>query len=377
MKILHCADIHLDSAMSTHFSVEMAEERKKELLNTFSRMVDYAFYNDIEVIIMAGDIFDKKRVSAKALNFVINIIKNHPGIDFYYLRGNHDYDFGRENDGETDGAAGKNWPENLKFFGNKWKSYILSEEGNRIILTGADFEEHMDLIDIYKRLLLDKSAFNIVTLHGQVTEYLSENFEKIPLNELRGRGIDYLALGHVHTFKYERLDDRGGYCYPGCLEGRGFDECGEHGFVVVDIDEYSGRMKGRFVPFAYRMLHRVEVDISGCENTGQIIDRIDGVLESNLYKIKDMVEVVLTGRRNSDCQTDTDMIKSLLAYDYYCLKVKDESVENVDYKSLESEKTLRGEFIRIVKKAHLSDIEKEKIIKYGLNALSGEEILAE
>jgi exonuclease SbcD len=49
--------------------------------------------------------------------------------------------------------------------------------------------------------------------------------EVISLKELKNKAIDYLALGHIHSYKMEQLDSRGVYCYPGCLEGRGFDEC--------------------------------------------------------------------------------------------------------------------------------------------------------
>ena len=57
------------------------------------------------------------------------------------------------------------------------------------------------------------------------------------------KNIDYLALGHIHKYKQAELDQRGVYCYSGCLEGRGFDECGEKGFVLLDIDEESLKLK--------------------------------------------------------------------------------------------------------------------------------------
>ena len=41
MKIIHCADIHLDSKMSANLTKEKARERKTELLTTFQNMVTY------------------------------------------------------------------------------------------------------------------------------------------------------------------------------------------------------------------------------------------------------------------------------------------------------------------------------------------------
>jgi DNA repair exonuclease SbcCD nuclease subunit len=92
MKIIHCADLHLDSKMTANLSKEQAKERKMEILRTFSKMVEYAVKNAVSVIIIAGDLFDTRNVSATVRNYVRDVIVNHPKIDFLYLRGNHDND---------------------------------------------------------------------------------------------------------------------------------------------------------------------------------------------------------------------------------------------------------------------------------------------
>ena len=43
VKIIHCADLHLDSRMTTHLTKEKAKERKAEILKTFLNMDEYAF----------------------------------------------------------------------------------------------------------------------------------------------------------------------------------------------------------------------------------------------------------------------------------------------------------------------------------------------
>ena len=55
MKILHCADIHLDSAMTANLDKDKARERRSELLASFKDMVGYAVKECIGVIIIAGD----------------------------------------------------------------------------------------------------------------------------------------------------------------------------------------------------------------------------------------------------------------------------------------------------------------------------------
>ena len=81
-----------DSKMDTNLDKERAKERKGEILHTFERMIMYAVQNDISSILIAGDMFDVKNISATARNVVLYNIVGHPEITFYYLRGNHDND---------------------------------------------------------------------------------------------------------------------------------------------------------------------------------------------------------------------------------------------------------------------------------------------
>ena len=90
MKIIHCADLHLDSKMESNLDREAAGMRRDELLDTFERMVAYAAEQDVRVILIAGDLFDKPNVRKTAKTRVIEQIKGHSQIDFCYIRGNHD-----------------------------------------------------------------------------------------------------------------------------------------------------------------------------------------------------------------------------------------------------------------------------------------------
>ena len=39
MKIIHCADLHLDSQMTANLTKEQARERKREIIRTFTRRI--------------------------------------------------------------------------------------------------------------------------------------------------------------------------------------------------------------------------------------------------------------------------------------------------------------------------------------------------
>lgn len=365
MKLIHCADLHLDSKMTSNLTKDKARERKAELLNTFDRMLCYAVEHDVEAVIIAGDLFDTKNVSAAARNTVRNGILDHPGIQFFYLRGNHDAD--------SFLSSLEEMPDNLKLFGENWTSYEL--EDGRITVTGAELNSG-NSAGIYSGLSLDRERFNIVVLHGQESENAPRNgAEYISLRKLKDRGIDYLALGHVHAYKLEPLDSRGKYCYPGCLEGRGFDECGEHGFVVISIDPESGRFTQELVPMASRRLFTVEVDIAECMSTTEIADRIRMALDAETISADSLLKLVLTGDVDVECEKNIDLLIKKFEPEFYFLKIYDETDFKVDYTAFALDESLKGEFVRLVQASEdLDPKQRAEVIRYGIRALAGEEL---
>ena len=90
MKIIHCADLHLDSKMSK--LEHRSRERKAELLQTFEDMIAFGAAHGVDAVLIAGDLFDTKNVSRTASNAVLSYIRSNPQMQFYYLKGNHDND---------------------------------------------------------------------------------------------------------------------------------------------------------------------------------------------------------------------------------------------------------------------------------------------
>lgn len=368
MKIIHCADVHLASRLSSNLDERRAKLRRDEILNTFLRMIDYAADNSVDVILIAGDLFDTGRVQARVRNAVEGAIRKHPDIVFYLIRGNHDAS------GFLD--ALEEIPDNLKLFGAEWTSYVLNPQGaGNIVLTGAELSADNAGM-LYGSLVPDYEKFNIVMLHGQQNNYTSKNrAEIIALSELRNKGIDYLALGHVHEYHMEELDKRGMWCYSGCLEGRGFDECGEHGFVLLDIDEERLKCEYEWIPFAGRSLHTIEIDVTGCSDSMEIIDAVQDVMARTPISPKDMVKIVLTGHVDVTCEKDSDFITQKLEEQFFFLKIYDETKLTVDFDRFLTDESLKGEFVRQVRAAEGMDEEtKATVIRYGLQALAGEDI---
>ena len=90
MKIIHCSDIHLDSALGHNFSTAQAKARNAELCATFSRMVQFAVREDVGAVLIAGDLFDGSYATVQTVDFVLDQIRSAWNVTFFYLRGNHD-----------------------------------------------------------------------------------------------------------------------------------------------------------------------------------------------------------------------------------------------------------------------------------------------
>ncbi len=365
IKLIHCADLHLDARMTSQLPREKARERRAELLHTFDRMLDWAQEHRVDAILIAGDLFDTKNISAAAKNTVREGILAHPDIQFFYLRGNHD----------ADGFLGslEELPGNLKLFeAQQWLTYLLAQ--GRVAVTGAELcGETKERL--FSSLALDGDRFNIVLLHGQEADSAPrEGAEVIPLRLLKNRGIDYLALGHIHAYKSAPLDARGVYCYPGCLEGRGFDECGLHGFVYLEIDPEQKTCRKEFVPFARRQICRLEVDVTGCASGAQIAALVRERLEKEGLSPESLVKICLVGQVDISCEKNLDFLEKKLEPEFYCVRLSDETTLQVDYGRFALDASLKGEFVRLVEQAQdLSAGEKAEVIRCGIRALSGEE----
>lgn len=357
MKIIHCSDIHLGASMRTHLTPDRAKKRQDELLATFSRMVDYAVNQNVSAIIIAGDLLDTDECDIKTRNFLIDTISKAQGVNFYYLCGNHD-----EN---SILLRGDELPANLFVFGNDWTTFSLGGVKIHGVILSDDNRAK------YANLALNADDFNIVVLHGgEVHGSEIDKPDTVNFDYLKNKNIDYLALGHLHSYRLGKLDSRAQYCYSGCLEGRGFDECGEKGFVLLEIDDK--KLEANFIPFARRKLAEIFVDITGLITAHDILKEI----EKNIADISpdSLLRVVLVGSYTIQTEKHLSLFQSKLESKYFYVTFKDKTRLKLDYNRYTQDVSIAGEFVRQVRASDLPEDEQERVIELGLRALAGEEV---
>ena len=353
MKIIHTSDLHLDSPLSARLSPQNAKIRREELIGTFKKIISKAAEFDRGAVIISGDLFDCANPSPRTVSYVTDLIAAMPNVAFFYLLGNHE--------SELLLNMKINLPQNLYMFKDTFTRYDI---GNVSIYGCSKIRKNM-----FENFMPDKNRINILVLHGVLADR-TDDTEKIGLRDIEGLGIDYLALGHYHTYSQTKYSD-GIAVYSGTPEGRGFDETGDMGYVLIDTD--GGALTHKFVSCAKRKIYEINVDITGAQSELEY----EKLIEAKLRHIspESLVRVVLTGSHEADICPDEERLMRSFADGFYCFELYDHSKLKISPSDYLYDKSLKGEFIRLVMgEENLSEEKKQKIIQCAINALTGEEI---
>ncbi len=351
MKILHTSDLHLNSKMNSRLDAMRAKERKRELLLNFRSMTDYALREGCLVFIIAGDLFDTEKISESIKKSVLDIISSASEIKFLYLPGNHEKESIR---------ALPSLPENLFVFGDDWTYFDFC--GVRFAGRAKTSERMFD--DFEK----GSEGISIAILHGELKEH-SDTFGGIGRRELLHSGIRYLALGHYHSYEFETLGADCVAVYSGTPAGRGFDESGDKGFVIIDTD--GKNVNFNFQKSGARRLRIKKIDIDGSYDAANIEERISK--ECRDIPKEDFLRVELVGKRSPEARVDLASISERFSSGYYYFEIKDSTRVKISAEDYIYDKSLKGEFIRLViSDDTLSEDEKSEIITSGVYALMGE-----
>ena len=342
MKIIHTADIHLDSPLT---GVARPSERRMELVGALGDLAEYADRNGVSAIIIAGDLFDDKFATRQTVNGVADIVRRSRA-DWFILRGNHG--------GKAPYELLGNLCPQIRFFGEAWTPYSF---GN---VTICGRESGVNDAAYWRQLRLDPTRYNIVVLHGDADD---PSYGLIDAKVLSESGARYVALGHRHSFCELRFGNVRG-CYSGALEPRGFDEQAPTGFVEIDTD--ADRIK--FVPHCMRAVVTKKLDVTGIDS--------DVALEREVYNaIRDVpprnyLNFVFCGEIGDGLHLIL-VAKRALEGKFFALRVKDETRARIDVNAVSKEISLRGEFVKLAMTIENEELRND-VIKLGLAALNGE-----
>jgi len=210
----------------------------------------------------------------------------------------------------------------------------------------------------------EKDGFaQIMVLHGDLGA-VNSRYRPLSREKVASAGIDYLALGHVHQYSGLQRCGNTVCAYPGCMEGRGFDECGDKGFLLGTV--VPGRVELRFVPFAARRYQILRVDVSELPALTAVEHALPGDTNNDVYRI------ILTGETEEELSESE--LTAALADRFYALEVRDHTRIKQDIWSGAGEDSLRGLFLKKLRAQYeaASPEERpqvERAVRFGLAAM--------
>lgn len=362
MKIIHCADIHIDIKEMKGLDANERKIKRNQLLQNFFDLVNYAETNGVRAILLCGDIFDTPSPSKNSVSLFKKVILSHENIKFFYIWGNHDENFCPFDKDEM--------PKNFFLFKENFGKVDLDDG---ITIGGASLSRYVHNL-FYTSIDFDKNRFNILMLHQPINTR-DEYFNGVYTSNLQGRNIDYLALGHIHAKQDGVIDSRGVWQYSGCLEGKSFNDVvnlGEKkGFFLLEIE--NQKLKRQFIPFSRFDYRKIELTITPNITHFQLMEKVNEIA-AKLSKT-DLVKIVIRGKHTEENPVQVELIKQNLYGKVFYLEVIDETSTLYDFESYKEDVlSLKSEFLKEVFSSNLSDTEKEKVATVGLEALKGEDI---
>ena len=239
MKFIHIADVHWGARPEREQT--FGRIREQEIKETFQRVIDHANKQQVDLLLIAGDLFDQPptQQELREVDYLLSRLNHTRTV---LIAGNHDH----------------LEPHDV-FFQYKWNSEVylldgkqrdhISFEDLETTIYGFSYWKKQITKPLYDRMKPDEnesSDFSILLAHGG-----DESHIPIQREALKWSGFDYIALGHIHKPEiiFEDL-----MAYAGSLEPLDHTETGYHGLIEGEISEEKKQIT--FVPLQKECIHK-------------------------------------------------------------------------------------------------------------------------
>jgi exonuclease SbcD len=267
-KFIHAADIHLDSPLQRlgHYDDSPVELLRTATRRAVERLVDLAIEEQVAFVIIAGDLYDGDWDDARTGLFMVKQLSRLKAvaIPVFLISGNHD-------------AASKltqnvPLPDNVHAFSHR-KPETRRLEDLRVAIHGQSFSKPAVTENLAKSYPPSVSGWlNIGLLHTSLDGREGHaNYAPCSLDDLRSRGYDYWALGHIH--KREVIATEPFVVFPGNLQGRHIRETGAKGAYLVAVDD-RGQLSTEFRSLDVVRWERLEIAAAAWETADDLLDGI-------------------------------------------------------------------------------------------------------
>lgn len=332
MKFVHIADIHFDSPFVNLSDKEnLGDIKRLEQRKVFKKVIEYIKENEIPYFFIAGDVYEQKYIRKSTIEYINGLFQEIPNTHIFISPGNHDPFIKNSYYNQF------KWSDNVHIFSSK----IEKVELENIDIYGYGFDDfYCTECGIEKINIENKSKTNILVIHSTIdgANLEEKQYNSISKKVLLEKGFDYVATGHIHKLDYDTEENQK-VVYPGSLISLGFDELGEHGMIVGEIDESTKTVKTEFIPLSENNFEEIDIDVTDIISKDELVEKINDLnIAENQF-----IKIILIGKRNFEI--DRYEIYKLLTNERI-IKIKDHTKINYDLEKIANDYTLKGLFAK-------------------------------
>jgi exonuclease SbcD len=376
IRFIHTSDIHLDTSFSGAGLPSRLGDRKREAIRgTLRRILEDARREAVDLVLIAGDLFEHDRVTPDTVAFLKQQFENIAPVPIFIAPGNHD-PFVPDSP-----YCEETWPGNVRIFQEEeFRSIALPEKGIRV--TGFGFNRTRLQEHLFQKLpALPEDAWNLVLAHGSDAGGVPSGktaHGPFTIDEIAGKNVIYCALGHYHQqhMVINPIDATQAW-YCGIPEGRAWDEEGDRGYLLGEIGD-SGTLTVQSCPSSQYPFATITVDCDAFATREQVIDAILR-RRGTSFDAKTILRVLLEGPLDPKLDLSLAEMEERLAGEMLHIVWEDRTFPALDFDALAKDRTLCGYFVRSMNQqiaaAQASDrpvLERARL--YGVQALLGREV---
>jgi DNA repair exonuclease SbcCD nuclease subunit len=336
IKILHTADVHLGREFPS--LREKGADYRRQLLTTFGLTMDLALRQNVSLVLIAGDLFDSNAVLGAPVRTALASFKRleAAGIRVCVLPGTHD-----------------RYSEDCIYRFIDLPSNVTVLTPQRLSQTYADLD-----LTVYGRAFDGKmdgtSALQGLSLSGDTKLHVGMAHCSLRIDgavdketmlvdkaEIAGSRLDYLALGHWHSFRdCSQGATKAFYC--GSPEPIDMDQKGAGSAALVTIHDRS-MVDVERMRVGSKVFDEIRINVELVRSVEDIAHIISAKADPNL-----ILEAALEGIPNLDHEVDPHELEEELGRLFFCLRVTDHTNERLDDVPTEDypQDTVAGRFIR-------------------------------
>ena len=369
IKILHAADFHFDTPFKD-VGENQSKINREELKEVFTKVINICINEAVDILLLAGDIFDNYTVSKETLYFIEESLKKIENTKVFISPGNHDP--------YSTNSFYKliNWPSCVHIFKGSIEKVELNELG--VCVWGAAFNDKYIRKSMLENFKCDEEKINLMVMHGEIAASKDGNeYNPITINEIQNSNLDYIALGHRHSFSGIQKSGNTYYAYSGCPQGRGFDELHDKGIIfgyvskgIVDLD---------FLRISKRNYEEVEIDLSNVFTHDEAANIIINSIEKK-YRKNNFYKIILKGEVSREFYIDEKILLERIKKEFYFCKIINNTKIKLNLEEITKGYSVKSIFAKkLINKYEELESQEEKecvmmALKLGISSLSDGEV---